>query len=197
MADARQLALQALLDINQHGAYADIALERVLVGTVLGQSDRGLLTELVYGSVRRQRTLDALLDHLATKPAHQQPPKLRAILHLGLYQLRYLDHVPHSAAVHTSVELAKANRLGKLAGVVNSILRRYLREAEAGDPLPLPSEAIARLGVQHSFPDWIVQLWVEQFDPTTATQLCQWFNQPPSLDLRVNLLKTSRAAVQA
>jgi len=193
----RQLALQALLEIQQRGAYADLALERVLRGAALRGSDRSLLTELVYGSTRRRRSLDALLDRFGSKPAHQQPPVLRAILHLGLYQLRYLERVPAAAAVHTSVELAKANRLGKLAGAVNGILRRYLRAAADGDPLPLPEGAIARLGVEHSFPDWIVDLWMQQFGGAIAAQLCQWFNQPPSLDLRVNPLRAARADVQA
>ncbi len=197
MSTPRQLALQALLEINQRGAYADIALERVAGQAALSRSDRNLLAELVYGSVRRQRSLDALIDRFGTKPARQQPPVLRAILQLGLYQLRYLDRVPPAAAVHTSVELAKQNRLGKLAGAVNGILRRYLREAAAGDPLPLPDGAIARLGLQHSFPDWIVKLWADQFDLATAEQLCHWFNQPPSLDLRVNPLRATRAGVQA
>ncbi len=193
----RQRALQALLEIQQRGAYADMALERVLQGATLAGPDRSLVTELVYGSTRRQRSLDALLDHLGKQPAQQQPPLLRAILHLGLYQLRYLERVPAAAAVHTSVNLAKQNRLGKLAGVVNGILRRYLREAATGDPLPLPAGAIARLGVEHSLPDWVVALWAEQFDLATAADLAAWFNQPPSLDLRVNPLKTSVAAVQA
>lgn len=40
------------------------------------------------------------------KPDHLQPPLLE-ILRLGAYQILYLDRVPDSAAVNTSVELAK------------------------------------------------------------------------------------------
>jgi 16S rRNA (cytosine967-C5)-methyltransferase len=102
-ANPRQLAFLALRSV-QRGAYADVALDRVLQ-TKVAEVDRRLVTELVYGCLRRQRTLDVLIDQLATKKS--QPPDLRLILQLGLYQLRYLHQIPTSAAVDTTVELAK------------------------------------------------------------------------------------------
>jgi 16S rRNA (cytosine967-C5)-methyltransferase len=197
---ARQLALNVLLQV-QAGAYADVALHRTLAQSTLGESDAGqeraLATELVYGSVRRQRTLDALIDQLGTRPAAKQPPVLRLVLHLGLYQLRYLTAVPPSAAVNTSVDLAKVNGLGRLAGVVNGLLRQYLRQAESGtDPLNLSTDPVAALGQRHSYPDWLVALWIDQLGPVEAEQLCQWFNQVPHLDLRVNRQQATVSAVQ-
>jgi 16S rRNA (cytosine967-C5)-methyltransferase len=195
--DARQLALMVLQAV-QGGSYADVALHRGLARGGLSDQDRGFVTELVYGTVRQQRTLDALIDHLGSRPADQQPPLLRLILRLGLYQLRYLSSVPPSAAVNTSVELAKANRLGRLAGVVNGLLRQYGRLVTAGaDPLPLPKDPTRALGIRYSYPDWMIQLWVEQLGLEETEQLCQWFNRPPTIDLRVNRLQTTVAQVQA
>lgn len=188
--DARQSAFHALRAVHQ-GAFADGALDRVLGKTAGEESDRRLTTELVYGCVRRQRTLDALISQLAQKPAHQQPPDLRWVLHIGLYQLRYLTQIPAPAAVHTTVELAKHNRLAGLAGLVNGIMRQYLRLAEQGDPLQLPDDPIAQLATRHSYPDWLVQQWLGQFGLSETEQLCRWFNQPPSIDLRINSLRTS------
>jgi 16S rRNA (cytosine967-C5)-methyltransferase len=88
----RQLAYLALRDVHK-GAYADVAIDRALHKATLSRSDRNLVTELVYGSVRRLRSLDTLLDQLGKKKANQQNPDLRTILHLGLYQLRYLDNI--------------------------------------------------------------------------------------------------------
>jgi 16S rRNA (cytosine967-C5)-methyltransferase len=193
---ARQLALVALRSIER-GAFADVALDRAMQQMSLADVDRQLATELVYGTVRRQRTLDALVDQFAKKPAHQQPPDLRLILHLGLYQLRYLSHIPPSAAVDTAVELARHQGLTGLTGVVNGLLRAYLRQCEAGDPLQLPNALASRLGTLHSYPDWIVQLWLDQFGLEQTEQLCQWFNQPPTIDLRVNTHRTTLAAVEA
>lgn len=193
--DARQLAFQSLRAIYS-GAYADVALHRTLTRQGLAELDRNLVTELVYGCVRRQRTLDALIDQLGRKPARQQPPELRIILHLGFYQLRYLDHIPASAAVNTSVNLAKQTGYGRLSGVVNGILRGYARQ-QVDDPLQLPADPIQACALRHSFPDWLIQLWWSQLGPVETQQLCDWLNQPPHIDLRINPLKTSLEAVEA
>ncbi|MGB7412676.1 MAG: 16S rRNA (cytosine(967)-C(5))-methyltransferase, partial [Thermosynechococcaceae cyanobacterium] len=153
--------------------------------------------ELLYGCTRRQRTLDALIDQFAKKPASEQPPELRTLLHLGLYQLRYLGQIPVSAAVNTTVDLAKQNGLAGLSGFVNGFLRNYARHADGSDPLVLPSDPVQRLGVQHSYPDWIVEVWLSQIGPDETEVLCQYLNQPPALDIRINVLKTTREAVQA
>lgn len=208
MQNPRQLAFLALRDIQKRGAYTDIALDRVLRTAKLNSADRSLVTELVYGSVRRMRALDALIDQLGKKKAHQQPPDLRTILHIGLYQLRYQSRIPASAAVNTTVELAKENGFKGLAGVVNGLLRQYERLATASadaepnppkshEPLQLPEEPVARLGILHSFPDWIIKLWVEQLGIEEAESLCEWLNQSPTIDLRVNPLRVSIEEVEA
>jgi 16S rRNA (cytosine967-C5)-methyltransferase len=125
----RQLTLFALKDLET-GSYTDMVVERLLNKFELSAVDRNLFTELVNGIVRRKRTLDAIIDRLAKQPAHRQPPELRQLLRLGLYQLRYLDRIPESAAVNTTVDLAKANDLTGLTGVVNGILRQYIRLQE-------------------------------------------------------------------
>ncbi|UZQ53301.1 16S rRNA (cytosine(967)-C(5))-methyltransferase [Trichothermofontia sichuanensis B231] len=233
MPSARQIAFQVLRAVAR-GAFADVALDRELrqqsptrdrPPTDIARDHR-LVAELVYGTIRRQRTLDCLIDHLATKPASQQPPALRLILHLGLYQLTYLSQIPASAAVDTTVELAKANGFEGLAGFVNGLLRRYVRWQETEDrrleienreqgtddreqgtggrpvvegvprlPLALPSEPVERLGIVHSYPDWIIRVWLEQLGEAETERLCQWLNQTPALDLRVNPLRASLAQV--
>ena len=193
--NSRTLAFLALKNIYQKKAYTDIALNRVIKSAgrsvEISQAERNFACELVYGTLRRQRTLDALIDLLGKKKAAQQPPDLRIILHLGLYQLKYLDRIPDSAAVNTSVELAKQNGLARLGGVVNGLLRGYIRQAELADPLELSEDPIARLGILHSFPDWIVKIWLEQLPIEEVDRLLGWFNQSPKLDLRVNTLKTT------
>jgi len=193
---ARQIAFEALRAIDR-GAFADVVIDRKLSGAKLSPQDRGLVTELVYGTVRRQRALDALIDQFGKKSASQQQADLLQILRLGFYQLRYLSHVPNHAVVDTTVQLAKAQRLGKLSGVVNGMLRAYIRQAELGaDPLKLPEDATQRLGVLHSFPDWIVRVWQSMLPEPEVAALCEAFNQSPHLDLRINLQRYSLAEAQ-
>jgi 16S rRNA (cytosine967-C5)-methyltransferase len=188
----RQLVLFALNDLET-GSFIDVVVDRLLGKFQLANVDRGLFTELVHGIVRRKRTLDAIIDRLAKQPAHRQPPNLRQLLRLGLYQLRYLDRIPASAAVNTTVDLAKANGLTGLAGVVNGILRQYIRlQTEGGEVLNLPLDPIGRLGTLHSFPDWLVEHWVTEIGEDETEQLCQAFNCVPKIELRVNILKIDR-----
>jgi 16S rRNA (cytosine967-C5)-methyltransferase len=222
----RQLAFVALREVHK-GAYADVALDRVLPKADITDgeiganrlSDRRLVTELVYGCTRRQRTLDTIINQLATKKPHQQPKDLYTILHLGLYQLLYQERIPPSAAVNTTVELAKENGFAGLAGFVNGLLRQFIRLVEEGGGqggqgdtgntneiliasfLQLPENPVERLGILHSFPDWIIQVWIDQFGVTETEKLCMWMNQTPTIDLRVNPLrsdlKTVETALQA
>jgi 16S rRNA (cytosine967-C5)-methyltransferase len=185
----RQLVLFALKDLET-GSFTDIVVDRLLSKFELSTVDRHLFTELVNGIVRRKRSLDAIIDQLAKQPAHRQPPDLRQLLRLGLYQLRYLDRIPDSAAVNTTVDLAKANGLTALAGVVNGILRQYIRlQDRQAEVLDLPVDPIARLGTLYSFPDWLIEQWLAELGSIETEQLCQAFNRVPTIDLRVNSLK--------
>jgi 16S rRNA (cytosine967-C5)-methyltransferase len=197
MTNPRQVAFIALKEVHK-GAYADVALDRVLQKFKLPDNNRRLMTELVYGSVRRQRTLDAIIEQLATKKIQQQPKDLRTILHLGFYQLRYQERIPASAAVNTTVELAKENGFPGLTGFVNGLLRQYLRLAEkSSEPLNLPENPVERLGIFHSFPNWIIEVWLKELGFEETEKLANWMNQTPTIDLRVNILRSSLEEVQS
>ena len=216
---ARQIAFEALRAVER-GAFADVVLDRALTQSQLSAQDKGFVTELVYGTVRRRRTLDALIVQFGDREASRQQADLLQILRLGFYQLRYLTHVPDHAVVDTTVQLAKVQRLGKLSGVVNGMLRQYIRQTRASgkglakgtassqaddstaqtasaDPLQLPADPTERLGVLHSYPDWIVQVWQSMLPDSEVSSLCEWFNQSPALDLRVNLRRHSLAEAEA
>ena len=110
-----------VLEAVGDGAYADLALERELKRTKLSLRDRALATELAYGAIRQRRRLDGWLDRLGKVPAAKQPPRLRWLLHVGLQQILLMDRVPASAAVSTAVELAKRERLQRLAPAGSSL----------------------------------------------------------------------------
>ncbi len=199
--NARRLTFLALRHMDRKATYANVALDRF--GGGASTLDRHLATELVYGITRRQRTLDALITRFAAKPADQQPPDLRRILHIGFYQLCFLTQIPEAAAVNTSVALARNLKLGRLAGVVNGTLRGFLRSRSSNPDLTVQDLGIQsldpkhQLGILHSFPDWIVDLWCAHLGETATADLCQWFNQVPSLDLRVNTWLTTLETVEA
>ncbi|MFM8564465.1 MAG: transcription antitermination factor NusB [Acidimicrobiia bacterium] len=61
---ARSLALAALVRIDHEGAYANLVLPAMLSRSSLSHADRRFATELVYGTTRRCRACDALVDRV-------------------------------------------------------------------------------------------------------------------------------------
>ena len=181
------------------GAFADVALEREFrrYGNRLNAADRALTTELAYGAVRQRRLLDHWLDYCGALPPQRQPPMLRWLLHLGLYQLLFTHRIPAAVAVSSSVALAKAHGLGRLAAVVNGLLRNVVRCRQRRSAPPLPRRIATRLGVQHSLPDWLADLLLQWLPEGEAMAFAALANRPPHLDLRVNRLRASVGAVQA
>ncbi len=191
---SRRLAWEVLKSVAG-GAYADVALERCLRDSTLHGADRALVTELAYGAIRQRRVLDAWLDRLGRVPSEKQPPKLRWLLHIGLYQLLMMERIPDAAAVNTSVELAKAIGLARLAPVVNGLLRAARRALDAGESLAKPDSAAGALGLEQSLPDWFTALLLEWCDADQAQRIAEASNAVPKLDLRVNRLRSTPAEV--
>ena len=196
--NSRQIALEALRLIQRRKAYADVALDCTLSRSrqddhILPESDRRLITELVYGCTRRQKTLEAVLQNFSQKPISKLPPDLLIILQIGIYQLCFLDRIKPSAIVHTTVELVKQNNLTGLSGFANGVMRSILRAKDKGDILANITDPASL----YSYPEWLIELWQKEFGQGAIADICNWFNQTPHLDLRVNLLQATRDQVLA
>lgn len=139
---ARGVALDVLRRIENDGAYANLVLGPALDASELSEQDRKFATELVYGSTRRRRACDAIVDRFAHSSPDEQT---RSLLRLGAYQLIFIDVPPH-AAVSATVDLAPA----KTRGFVNAVLRQ-IADFDVSEMI-WPSDA-ARL----SYPEWIVE----------------------------------------
>ena len=123
---ARWQALEILEEVFEEGAYSNIALNRALSQSPLSQADKGLVTELVYGTVARKITLEWYLSHLI-EDRDKLDNWLYILLMLSLYQMLYLDKIPQHAVVHETVEIAKIRKRGS-EKFVNALLRRIERE---------------------------------------------------------------------
>lgn len=190
--DARSLALETLMNILEEGAYANIAVNERLQQSHLKGPDRGFFTELVYGTTRTVNTLDWALAHFLKKDLARFTPAIRNVLRLGAYQLLYLERVPSRAAVHQSVELAKAYGHQGVAALVNGVLRNLLRRQEEVVFPDLEEEPIRHIALKYSHPEWLVDRWVAEFGVEDTIRLCRYNNTSSPLTLRVNTLKTTR-----
>ncbi len=175
--EARRLAIDALLRIDTDGAYANLVLPPMLDRSKLEQRDRGLVTELVYGTTRMRRALDFIIDRFLLD---EVDPNVRAALRLGTYQLHHLDTPPH-AAVSATVGAAK----GRGKSVVNAVLRKVAREKTAMDEswdapgIPWPNDA-TRL----SYPDWIAAQLIDDLGNDRAIAAMEAMNEAASVHQR-------------
>ncbi|MGI9185614.1 MAG: 16S rRNA (cytosine(967)-C(5))-methyltransferase RsmB [Solirubrobacteraceae bacterium] len=190
---ARACAFAVVRRVFEHGAYADRALAGEAGG--LKPRDRALAMSLAYGTVQRRATLDHVAAQLSARPLQRLDPPVLAALRLGLLQLLFLDGIAEHAAVHESVELAKAAGGGG-AGLVNAVLRRATREGRA--LLADLSDATApEAAVRHSVPEWLAELWWHELGAERARALLAVINDPAESALRVNTLVSDCASVLA
>lgn len=176
---ARQVACDALVRIED-GAYSHVVLPTMLRGSDLSARDRAFVTDLVYGTVRSQRRLDDLLAPLGRRPLRRLDPPVRAALRIGAQQL--VQGVPPHAAVSATVDAAPT----RARGYVNAVLRAL---SAAGPPWPEPSSDAVAL----SYPDWIVELLVNDVGDAGARAALEASNEPGIVSLRPNLTRTTLA----
>lgn len=183
--------MQALLAIEREGAYSNLALHRVLQSHRVTAKDAALATELVYGTVQRQITIDYFLDRFITRGLHKLETWVLCLLRMSFYQLYYLDKIPDHAVVHEAVNLARRRGHRGIAGMVNGVLRTIIRER---DTLVIPDTlpAAERLSLVHSHPKWMICRWANQFGWEVTERMCEANNRPPLPALRVNELKVKR-----
>ena len=184
-ANPRRAAFDALLRIEKERAYADILINRELATGALQGPDRSLFTELVYGTLRRQGTLDHIANQCATRPVAKLERSVLLLLRLGLYQIFFLDRVPVSAAVNETVTLAH-QLAPRASGFINAVLRQADRRRDA---IPYPDrggDPAGYLAARHSHPRWLADLWCRQLGMEEAESLAAAMSAAPPFTLRVN-----------
>ena len=196
-APARVAAYRALHAIA--GAHADLPTALARSREQLSDArDRALAADIVTGTLRWQRALDHVIEHVARRSLARIDADVLTILRLSLYQILHLDRVPASAAVDDAVELARGARKTSASGFVNALLRTTLRQRQR---LPLPprpaldderAARLAYLGVTHSHPDWLVARWLDRHGFDAAERWVQFNNTPPRMTLRANTLRARR-----
>ena len=121
---SRRAAHRALGLVTREGAYAGLALDRVLGEAHMSAADRALATEVFYGTLEHMAKIDLLLGQLMAR-APEKP--VLDVLRISLYQLMYLERVPASAVCDEAVGLTRALGFEGATGMVNGVLRNFVR----------------------------------------------------------------------
>lgn len=188
MKNVRELALEALLNVEKKQAYSNLLVNNYLDSGKLNKKDAGLFTEIVYGTIQRTMTIDYYLTPYIGKQKKLED-WVKVLLRLTLYQMLYLDKVPERAAIYEAVEIAKKKGHKGVASVVNGVLRSIQRQ---GVPdLEAMKNDVDRISIATSHPRWMVEKWIEQYGVENTERMCEMNLVPPSQTVRVNTAKAS------
>ena len=150
--------------------------------------DRAFVQALCYGVVRHYFELDFILAQLLSKPLKAKDSEIKALLLIGLYQLRHMRVKAH-AAVSETVAAGKHKPWAR--GLINAVLRQYQRDSSN---LNQACQNDRQAALNH--PNWLIdrleQCWPEHYKTILGAN-----DQPAPMALRVNLKHGSRDAYLA
>ena len=158
VSDARLLAFEALIEVEESGAYSNLLLPKLLSKSDLPKVDRAFAAELVYGSLRLKARHDLYISKASTRSLEDIDTKVLIVLRLGVHQLKEM-RVPSHAAINETVELAKRVAGKSTGGFVNALLRKI--DDFSMEDLALPTDMQARLAAEYSHPEWIVSSYFD------------------------------------
>ena len=191
MADVRYIAYKVLYRVLYEDAYSAIAINNAVRDEKLSGVDVSFMSALVYGVLERKLTLEYIIRRYSSIRIKKIEKKTLVVLHLGVYQLIYMDKVPDSAAVNESVKLCKRLGLHKSAGFVNAILRNMIRADKAYE-LPDKSDTVKYLSVVYSCPENLVTEFISDYGIELTETILKGFIGRPPVTVRVNTLKTDK-----
>lgn len=185
---AREAALYALNRVLDTGAYSNIVLSEAFSQGNITSEDKGLCTDIFYGTLKYKYTIDIILSNYIKKDIKKVQRDLFNILRISIYQIKYLDKVPDYAVVNEAVNLAK-KYCGRGAGAfANGVIRNYLRNGEGFTEKI--NDDILKLAYTYSMPPFLIKMLIKQYKEKVAIDILKGLNSTPDLTCRINTLKT-------
>lgn len=123
----RSIAVKALDQILNNDQFSNDVLNQLLSDPKLSILDRKFITALVYGVLDYLPLLDEMIINAADRPLKRIDPYILNILRLGVWQIKFAEKIPQSAAVDESVKLTSYFNKSFASGFVNAVLRQVIR----------------------------------------------------------------------
>ena len=190
----RGLVLKLLLRLDEDGGYSNILLDNELQKQNLDNMQRAFATTLFYGVIERRITLDYYISRLSKTKIQKLSKTILNILRMGIYQIKFMDSVPDSAAVNESVILAKKSASPRSSGFVNGVLRSFIRNK---DSIKLPDDRLDRMSVLYSCPKPLISKLCLEYGDENAESFLINSLMPAKVFIRVNTLKTDAKMLAA
>src|SRR5690606_7557740 len=184
--NVRDAAFSILWAVENKQAYSNLLLHQTIESYGIAAKNRGLLTEITYGTLQHQMTLDYYLEPYLKGKVE---PWVKTLLRMSLYQIVYLDRIPSHAVVHEAVEIAKRRGHGGVASLVNGVLRSVQRSGVRS--FNVISDPIEKISIETSHPAWMIKRWSEQFGMQKAREMALENNKAPLQTVRVNTVQAT------
>ncbi len=186
--NTRELILGILMEAAEGKNYSHLVIRAVLEKyQYLDKRDRAFITRVSEGTIQRMIELDYIIDRFSNVKTAKMKPVIRNILRMGVYQLKYMDAVPASAACNEAVKLARKKGFSSLSGFVNGVLRNISRNLFDVTYPDVETEPAASLSVRYSMPEWIVREWLAAYGRERTEELLSVLLTEEPLTVRTNL----------
>lgn len=193
----RELVLEILMQVTKEGEYSHLVIRSVLEKyQYLEKQERAFLTRVSEGTLEHMIELDYVINQFSKVKVNKMKPVIRNIMRMSVYQLKYMDSVPASAACNEAVKLAKRKGFSSLSGFVNGVLRNIARNL---DQITYPKEEedpVQFLSVCYSMPEWIVTKWIRDYGMEQTKETLSAFLTDAPIMIRTNCTKISPAALE-
>lgn len=191
MVNTRELILEILLEVIEKGNYSHLVIRSVLDKyQYLEKQERAFITRVAEGTIQTMIELDYIINQYSKVKVNKMKPVIRNILRMSVYQIRYMDSVPDSAACNEAVKLARKKGFSSLSGFVNGVLRNISRNPAVGLP-NRERNPIEYYSVMYSMPEWIVELWMKDYGVERMQEILDAFAKEAPITIRTNLKKNT------
>lgn len=185
----RGVAVKILNRVERTDAYLDKLISYELKNSDWNDLDKSLLNELVHGVLRWQLKLDWVINGFFHGSFSKSEVIVKNSLRIALYQILFLDKIPHHASVNEAVTFIKRIRGEKAANLVNAVLRNIIRSINQINYPDPKKDDVQYLSIMYSFPSWMVRRWKERFGYEETEKLLTANNIKPTLTIRLNTIK--------
>ncbi len=192
----RKLILEILDRLEKQDSFLNILLPSFFSKYNPKKKDKALMQEICYGVTRFKKRLDWIISQFLSHKKKAIPLTIKNILRMGVYQILYLEKIPDFAIVNESVELTKHSPYPVYSGMVNAILRNIIRKNNTICWPSIEQDPVQYISVFYSFPEWLVNRWINRFGLEMCLLICQASNLKPALTLRINTLKVNMQQFQ-
>lgn len=192
MKNPREIVLDILLDIEKNNKYANVSLHTALSSNqFMSKQERSYITRMVEGVIEWRIRLDFVINQVSNTKINKCKPLIRCILRMGVYEIFYMDSIPHEATCNECVKLAAKRGFSGLKGFVNGVLRNICRNM---DNISFPEkepDILKYYSIKHSIPEETVSILRDYYEDDILSDILSAGVNDRGTSIRVNTDKIS------